>query len=103
MDKATIVKAVEFDEQGKELSEYQSVYFVGYEQKEGYDSLKVISVSCNPDDLFGYDRGIYVCGRTFDEHIASLDDIKSFSHWSYKANFFIKGNEVRREASVSFL
>ena len=60
--KAMLVKAVAYNQFGESSNVVSRTYFVG----EGYGDLPVISISMDPEDLFGY-NGIYVKGKTFDE------------------------------------
>lgn len=69
IDKATIVRAVAVDKNGN-LSEIKTnVYWVGYSQKDGYEGMNTISIITDPNNLFDYNKGIYVTGQTFDDFL----------------------------------
>ena len=114
VDKAMIVRAVSYCEQDNTMSEIVSgVYFVGYEEKELYDGLSVLSIVTDPDNLFDYDYGIYGNGAAMDEYrehgmqdgelLESYTDEDGNVHYRYMAsNAFHDGKEWEREASVTY-
>lgn len=114
VDKATTVRAVSYNELENTMSEIVSeVYFVGYEKKELYDGLAVVSIVTDPENLFDYNRGIYGNGAAMDEYkkygmqdgelADSYVDADGNTHYRYMAsNAFHDGKEWEREAAVSF-
>lgn len=114
VDKATIVRAVSYREQENKISEIVSgVYFVGYEEKESYEGLSVLSIVTDPDNLFDYDSGIYGNGAAMDEYrkhgmqdgelLESYTDDDGNVHYRYMAsNAFHDGKEWEREAAFSY-
>lgn len=98
IDKCTVVRAVYVDEEGN-LSEVKTQnYFVGFEEKAGYDGFNIISVVTDPDNLFDYDTGIYVVGRTYDE---MFDEAMSKRHWwQWAANYHQRGPEWERVGNI---
>ncbi|MCD7726208.1 MAG: CotH kinase family protein [Clostridiales bacterium] len=65
LDKGTVVKAICVNEQ-EEVSEVVSrIYFVGFDEKSGYDQVNILSITCDPEDFFSADRGIYVLGDVY--------------------------------------
>lgn len=107
VDKCTILRAA-FYTMDDERSEIKtSSYFVGYENREGYGTAKILSITTDPANLFDYDRGIYVTGRTFSDFAAAdsfnNDDIW-YRHfwWWWDANYNRRGPEWEREANVEF-
>ena len=63
IDKCTVVRAVYLDEEGA-LSEIKTGnYFVGFDEKKGYDGFNIISVVTDPDNLFDSD---IQCGKRAD-------------------------------------
>ncbi len=63
VDKATVVKAICVSEKGEVSDVATAVYFIGYEGRPGYEGVKILSLTCDPEDLFSQDRGIYVLGE----------------------------------------
>lgn len=97
IDKCTVVKAVYCDVDGN-FSEIETrSYFVGYEDKKGYEGLNIISITTDPDNLFHYDSGIYVLGRTYDTY--NLQEEEPWWWW-WRANYYMRGLEWEREADI---
>ena len=55
-------RAVNVDEEGNRSPVASATYFVGFDQKEGYRGMNILSILTEPDNLFDYDKGIYVMG-----------------------------------------
>ncbi len=62
VDKCTVVRAAAFNEDGEVSETSTASYFVGFDEKDGYDGIGVISLVSDPDDLFSDEKGIYVIG-----------------------------------------
>ena len=65
--KAAVVRAVAVDSQGRASDIITKTYFVGSANVERYKKMKVISLVTDPDNLFDYDKGIYVLGKVYDQ------------------------------------
>ena len=117
VDKCTVIRAnvkYEDDTWGIEGSE---TYFVGSMQDHipGYkeslsdfnEKLAVISLSVNYDDLFDYETGIYVKGKTFDEDLENY--LKNDQLWDgetargLEANYKMRGKEWERECNMTMM
>ncbi len=69
VDKCTVVRAAVFDGDGNCSEVSTASYFIGFEQKKEYEGMAVLSIVSDPEGIFGYDRGIYVLGRSGEEHL----------------------------------
>lgn len=70
VDKAVVVRAIAVDRITGAVSDVVSAtYFVGYEDREDYDGVAIVSLITDPDNLYDHDSGIYVMGATYDEYI----------------------------------
>lgn len=98
VDKATVVNAMSVNAQGEVSDIATEVYFVGFGEKEGYNDIKILSVNANPEDLFSSERGIYVLGDTFEEYLASGQEV-SFSEY-IPANYIQRGKTAERSAEI---
>lgn len=97
VDKCNIVKAIAVDRiTGISTDIFTKVYFIGFNEKEGYDTLPIISIVANDNDLFGYEKGIYVKGRIFDEKSHEGDPP------AWQANYKQRGIEWERKASFTY-
>lgn len=99
IDKCTVVKACYYLN-GKKSDTITKVYFIGFAEKEGYDNFNILSINCEPDDLFGYENGIYVCGKTLDEYLATGEVAANWSWWS--GNYSQRHRVSEREATAQF-
>ncbi len=79
VDKGTVLKAVAVSDDGRS-DVVSETYFVGLDEQD-YDGVGIVSLSVSPDDLFGYDSGIYVVGKVFDMNLIkwNTDFFESFS------------------------
>ncbi|MBR6328769.1 MAG: CotH kinase family protein [Lachnospiraceae bacterium] len=101
IDKCTVVRAVCIDSLGGRSKEACASYFVGFDKKSGYDGIMTLSITTDPENLFDYDRGIYVTGRTTDEYLRSGKRVANDDFWWWwPANYRQKGSEWEREARV---
>lgn len=99
VDKCTIIKAVYYDEKGKKSDVEEQCYFVGYDEKPGYDNVNVISITTEPDNLFGEQEGIYVLGNSFKEYIKD-HDLSERSYYRWSANYLNRGKDWERKAYI---
>ena len=67
VDKATIVRAIAVRKKDGAVSkENFASYFIGFQDKPEYKDIPTISVITNPENLFDYEKGIYVNGKIWD-------------------------------------
>lgn len=68
VDKAMIVRAAAVDANGNVSEAVTKTYFLGKTNDNSYyKNMKVISLVTDPDNLFDYEKGIYVKGKVYDE------------------------------------
>ena len=97
VDKCQIIKVVGVNPKTNETTPILYLnYFVGYQNKIGYDTLPIVTLTVNDDDLFDYDRGIYVTGRIYDEN-----PHEGYPE-TYPANYQQKGKEWERRANFKY-
>ncbi len=98
VDKCNIVRGAIYD--GEVLvANLTGSFFVGFQDKPLYDDISVVSLITDPDNLFDYEKGIYVTGKTFDEYVALGIDTGLDSCW-WDANYHLSGHEAERPAYV---
>jgi hypothetical protein len=77
---------------------------VGFDQKEAYDGMNIITITTNPDNLFDFDKGIYVLGKTFADSMEEAGGVPpalpNLGNWA--GNYKNKGKEWEREAYICF-
>lgn len=72
-------------------------YFLGKKVLEKFSSI-IVAISGNPDDFFGFDRGILVPGRLRETYIEEHPD-EPFSD-RMPANYYLRGDEAERPVHV---
>ncbi len=95
VDKCTIVRAASQNADGNFGEVKTESYFVGYDEKAGYQDMNVISIVTAPENLFDYDTGIYVLGRKYD----SILDEDGKPLWE-NANSYNHGFEWERPVDI---
>ena len=100
VDKAFVVRAVAMDEAGKSSEIATLSYFIN---KNDYASGLVISLTADPDELFGTE-GIYVTGEEYDawyaEKRAAEAAGKTFEEEAPTPNYQRRGAETERAAEL---
>lgn len=97
IDKCQNVKAIAINPTSKEESEiYEYTYFVGFQNKTGYSGLPIIEMDVAEDDLYDYEKGIYVTGKIYDE-----SPHEGYPE-TYPANYHQKGKEWERPATFKY-
>ena len=115
VDKATVIRAIGVDADGKVSKVITGTYFVGpmdqhiegvkEAAKASGKPLSIISISVNPEDLFDYETGIYVKGKVFDEALKrdKFDPNNLEPLRKYPANYNQRGKDWERPAHVDYL
>lgn len=95
IDKCTIVRASYLDPDGNFSPIKSAAYFVDYTGKSGYNEMNIISIITDPDNLFDYDTGIYVFGRSYDasEQTHPVNRL-------YDSNYCMRGIDWERSAAI---
>ncbi|MBO6148415.1 MAG: CotH kinase family protein [Lachnospiraceae bacterium] len=125
VDKATVVRAAAFYPDGSVSEVRTAAYFVGFDEKPMYRGYGILSMVADPDDLFGYERGIYVIGERGEDYFRNrlLKDKEASAYLKAHPdtpldgsvqicgigmeegtpfNYTQKGREWEREASLAF-
>lgn len=107
IDKATVVRAVLYNELGQRSDVKTASYFVGFSQKNGYEGMNVVSVVTEPSNLFDHETGIYVKGRTYDDYVKEYRGGDEYywreEFWTlWMANYRNRGKKWERKASCQF-
>ena len=104
VDKCTIIRAVYYDAEGEQSPVETGSYFVGYDRKDGYENMHVLSIVSDPKNFFDYDTGIYVLGKRFERFLdeGGLDGVEGpiWNWWT--GNFSCYGREWERLVSLQF-
>lgn len=98
VDKCTVIRAVCADADGRTGPPVTASYFVGYEGRPGYAGINIVSLTADPEDLFGSEKGIFVLGDTY---LKNQNHHETY-YWYYPANYHGKGRAWEREATFQF-
>ena len=110
LDKCQIIKVIGIDKvTNLSTPIYQLNYFVNFDDKEGYLDMPVITLNINEEDLFDYEKGIYMTGKIYDESVHEgypetypANYNQTGVEWERKANFkyFDKNKELSLEQDI---
>lgn len=102
----TIVKAIAVDTNGTIVDSVQGDYFVGISNDSGLNQLPVLSITSDPDGLFGYENGIYVAGRKYADSVTLGMGVEHnyTQGWSRNAHmcFFEDTKKLTFEGDIDF-
>ena len=115
IDKATVVKAFVYDPGENVCSKMVTkTYFVGFDEKEEYRDMAIMSLTIDPDKLFDPATGIYTNGITLEQYkengglqdgelLGGFTD-EDGNQWNlYEAsNAFYTGKEWEREGTITY-
>lgn len=96
VDKCNHLKIKGFDEFGNESKTLDLIYLIGFQNDEAYKNMPVICLDTDFDNLFDYEKGIYVTGKTYDE--GKKEGYKE----TYPANYNNTGKEWERPARLTY-
>ena len=92
IDKGTVVKAFAADGTGEVSATASAVYFVGFDEKEGYEGVMTLSVTADPEDFFSEDRGIYMLGSDYQEWLVNYRNYRKQEEYREKGRSWGSGS-----------
>lgn len=104
VDKCRIVRAVSIDENGNKSEIATAAYFIGFDEKTGYDDVDILSLSVEPEDFFSDEKGIYVTGNVFKKRLARVEEGTELSAgWQFwDANYAERGDKWERPVYIEY-
>jgi hypothetical protein len=101
VDKCQIVRAIAVDEDGNKSDIATASYFIGYQNRKGYEDISILSLVSDPDDLFSDEKGIMVNGPLYREKWLSgeIDDVAD-THVTRKYCNTYRGRGIEWERKV---
>ncbi|OUM66361.1 hypothetical protein PIROE2DRAFT_6403 [Piromyces sp. E2] len=102
VNKANIIRTMAKLPDGTLTNVVSGTYFVGLNKKKLYGDLPVVSLITDPENLFGYENGIYVLGKHYDEWI-SIPENKNKEHYQIEGNYSGKGKESERPVTMEYI
>ncbi len=102
-DKANVIRAIAYDSEGNASKTVGGTFFITrMMQQEPYQNMPILSVFTDGENLFDYEKGIYVLGKTYDEYMNGPDFDPEKATWARPANYFLTGIESERPASIEY-
>ena len=106
VDKCNCIRAIAIDAEGRSTDVKTGIYFVGFDEKTGLDSVKIISIVTDPDNLFGYESGMYVTGKAMDDYVCTLkaegSELEDDFLWMYCPANYMYGYHEEAEVNCQF-
>lgn len=100
VDKGQVIRARAYDRDGNISPIVTGVFFVGYDNAQAYENMAVLSLVTDPSNLFDYDKGIYVLGRSYFE---SEENEDYEGQWQFmEANYRMGGRQTERPVHIDF-
>lgn len=100
--KGNIVRAMAKLSDGTFTPIISRTYFVGLNRKELYGDVPVISIITDPENLFGYEKGIYTMGKMYDDWVKENPENAQKHGFDKIGNYNMKGKESERPASIEY-
>ena len=100
--KANIIRAMAKLSDGTFTPIISRTYFVGLNRKELYGDVPIISIITDPENLFGYEKGIYVLGKMYDDWVKENPENVNKHGFDKIGNYNMKGKESERPASIEY-
>lgn len=101
--KGTVIRAIAYLADGTTTSVANASYFVGIDREAEYGDVPVISLITDANNLFDYETGIYVLGKTHDEWLKEDPSRAYLESWQMQANYTNSGRDWEREVSVEYI
>ncbi|OUM70009.1 hypothetical protein PIROE2DRAFT_1954 [Piromyces sp. E2] len=104
INKANVIRAIaKYPNKNNTFSEVVSkTYWVGMNRNSLYGDLPLISLMTDPDNLFDYEKGIYVLGKDYDDWLNENPDNIKMSNYLRKANYSRKGKTSEVPAFIEY-
>jgi len=101
--KGTVIRGMAFDqEDGNYSVPFTKTYFIGINKTQRYPNVPVISLVSEPDNFFGYENGIYMMGKVYDDWAKTQGNISATNTWSRPGNYTQGGKEWERPVHFDF-
>ena len=104
VDKGTVLKAIAIDKKGNTSPIISQTYFVGLESDGAYSGISIMEITIDPEDFFGYEKGIYVLGKVYQLYIDKYD-VESMPNNYYiysNANYAKEGRGWERPVHIEY-
>lgn len=102
VDKGTVIRAIAYLPDGTTTPVAHATYFIDLD-REKYGDVPVISLITDFENLYDYETGIYVLGKSYDDWIAEDPSREFLEGWQKYGNYSNRGDEWERPISVELI
>jgi len=102
VNKANIIRMMAQLPDGTFTNVVSGTYFVGLDKKKLYGDIPVVSLITDPDNLFSYEKGIYMLGKHYDEWI-KIPENQEKPLYQIEGNYSFKGKEGERPVTMEYI
>lgn len=102
IDKGTVVKATAVNEAGEVSETASAVYFVGFNEKAGYEDIKTLSLTVAPEDFFSENRGIYMLGDDYQAWMENYRDYRRQEEYREQGRSWDYGSVKRQSFMANY-
>lgn len=101
--KGNVIRAVAVLPDGTKSEVINGTFFVGIDREEEYGDVPIISILTEKENLFDYETGIYVLGKTHDNWLAENPANKWADWWNQQGNYTNRGFDWERPVNVEYI
>lgn len=102
IDKGTVVKAAVVNGAGEVSETASAVYFVGFEEKAGYEDIMTLSLTADPADFFSEDRGIYMLGDDYQTWMVNYRNYRKQEEYREQGRSWDYGSVIWRSFTANY-
>ena len=99
--KANVIRAIAYLPDGTTTQVRNGTFWVGINRTEEYGEVPVISLLTETENLYDYEKGIYVLGKTYDDWVAA--QTSPYEPWQAEGNYSNKGREWERPVNLEYI
>ena len=96
--KGTTIRAIAYENEESQSPIVTQTFFI-HPERHALFSLPVLSIVTSPDNLFDYEKGIYVAGKPYDDWIDNNPE-SSMYLWNIPANYHLRGIDWEKPSHV---
>lgn len=100
INKCTILRAIAIDKKNNISNILNESYYIGFKEKDGYNNIPTVSLITDPNNLFDYEKGIYVLGKVYDN--VKDDERYNANPSEIPCNYNCEGEGWKKEATIQY-
>jgi len=100
--KGNVIRAIAKLSDGTLTNVVSGTYFVGLNRKKLTNNYPVVSIITDPNNLFDYEKGIYVLGKKYDDWLAEDPENINQDTANIQGNYSNKGKKSEIPATIQY-